>query len=192
MNSHNQLSHCLIYPHYALICVISDGAMLAIGAEDFCYPVAVYKNVDGVWETHGNPINDPSSHCQNGRNLLCRGFYHGYYVALSGNGERLVIGSIIRDVWDDAEVAVTSYQWNTTIADWGIMEEKEAILRPFFLHDTPRADWPQKCIVLSDDAVVLAVGSKLAVDVYSWNQTLSAWTLRSIDSNENESKSLVG
>jgi hypothetical protein len=34
------------------------------------------------------------------------GYYHGYYVALSGNGERLVVGSI--NTWSSSGM-VTEY-----------------------------------------------------------------------------------
>ena len=70
--------------------------MLAIGHESICFSVEVYRQVGSSWETHGNPIRDPNYYCSEDRRNLgpARGFYHGYYIALSGNGARLVIGSI--------------------------------------------------------------------------------------------------
>ncbi len=171
--------------------------MLAIGAEDLYVPVQVYKFVDGGWEKHGNGITDFNSLYR--RKLgVCRGYYNGYNIALSGSGDRLVMGSLSLwsfgglEEWDGAALDVTSYRWNAT-AGWEIIATLPQVEEPFFLNDTPRAYWPLKCIALSDDASVLAVGSKLSVDVYFWNETSSAWTPRSIDLNaETESKSLVG
>ena len=62
----------------------------------------------------------------------------------------------------------------------------------FFLFETPRAIWPQKCIAFSDDGTVLSVGSEDAINVYFWNKTASGWTPRDIDLNVTESTSLVG
>ena len=185
--------------------MISDGAMLAIGHKlSPCYSVEVYRQVGSSWETHGNPIRDPSPYCsEDQRNLgKAMGFYHGYYIALSGNGARLVIGSIefieTSDTvaeYDSADLVVHTHRWNATIESWDIVKDNDGALstpKRFFLYDTPRAIWPQKCIALSDNGAVLAVGSKLDIDVYFWNETLSGWTPRVIDLDASESKSLVG
>ena len=190
----------MIDPCNAFSHPVSDGALLAIGAQSDFFPVKVYKNIDGGWEKHGDPIN----YCQvSWRNLAAmKAFYHGYYIALSGNGERLAIGSIFYGVssatvaeYDSADLVVHTYQWNVTIKSWDIAEDKDGLLstpRPLFLFETPRAIWPQKCIAFSDDGTVLSVGSEDAINVYFWNKTVSGWTPRDIDLNVTESTSLVG
>ena len=196
-------SDCLIRflnPRDAFSRVISDGVMLAIGAKSHDFQVEVYKISDSGCEIHANPID----YFQENRRKLAIlwGYYHGYYIALSGNGARLVIGSIefvkTSDTvaeYDDADLVVHTHQWNATIESWDFVKDNDGALstaRPFFLYDTPRAIWPQKCIGLSDDGSVLAVSSKLDIDVYFWNEILSAWTPRDIDLNVTESTSLVG
>ncbi len=123
--------------------MVSDGAMLAIGAQSDCFPVEVYKKVNGGWAIHSNP-ND---YCgQDQRNLAAAaGFYHGYYISLSGNGERLVIGSIkyyeTSDTvaeYDNADLVVQTYHWNETTEIWDMVEDKDGTLstpRPLFLYE---------------------------------------------------------
>jgi hypothetical protein len=174
--------------------------MLAIGAKSRDFQVEVYKISDSGWEIHGNPID---LFQVNRRNLAaCLAYYHGYYIALSGNGARLVIGSIEFVItsgtvveYDEADLVIHTHQWNATIESWDFVKDNDGALstaRPFFLYDTPRAIWPQKCIALSDDGAVLSVGSEDAINVYFWNKTASGWTPRDIDLNVTESTSLVG
>ena len=128
----------MIDPCNAFSHPVSDGALLAIGAQSDFFPVKVYKNIDGGWEKHGDPIEDPYR-----RNLgVSKFFFYGYYIALSGNGERLAIGSIFHGVssatvaeYDSADLVVHTYQWNVTIESWDIAEDKDGLLstpRPLF------------------------------------------------------------
>jgi hypothetical protein len=58
----------------------------------------------------------------------------GYYelAKLSGNGQVvLVIGSSVvqNDNYDDAyNMIITTYKWNATIGDWGVMDDKGGLL----------------------------------------------------------------
>ncbi len=173
---------------------------MSIGAMDDAtgHEVGVYErfnNATGVgWGLHGTPVPNPDAW----RRRLALSYYqiHGYYVSLSGNGEGMAIGSLTGEFttetseeYDSAELVVRIYSFNTTSREWSSVGE-EISRRQHYLYDTPRSILPQRSLVVSHDATVVAIGSFNSVDAYSWNGT--TWASRQVDLNITESMGLVG
>jgi hypothetical protein len=193
MLSQNQASSQLL----DLTCVLSEGNRLAIeskadvwselfGSNADVLPVLVevYEYIilegEGTWQMIGNTSSPNSCPDANQSDLATKACY--YDAVLSGNGQVLVIGTSIvhNDNYDDATMAITTYVWNATIGDWGVMENEGGSMATN--HNKPHATtWQEKCIALSDDGTVLAVCSELGIAVYSWSVDNSAWMPRHID-----------
>lgn len=179
-----------------------DGNKLAISGAASCFAcetgyAAVYSRPEKgstSWELQGNPI--PAKSSQWTRHLLIDSYQmHGHYISLSGNSEGVAVGSLQGSILpsgliNDARLVTQVYRWNATAQDWSSMGQE--ITREHYVGASPRLLWPPRSIVLSDDGMVLAIGSSFSVDVFSWDADSSSWIPREVDLHVTESMGLVG
>jgi hypothetical protein len=176
-----------------LTCALSDGNRLAVGLdydsdgffENQVKKIKVYElsfqQPTPEWKLIGNIPHT------NQRGLLTKfaDFYHD--AVLSGNGQVLAMGaSKVSESYKSlySTKIITTYKWNSTDewdsteGYWAVMDDKGGLL--YKTQESPCTPGLQKCIAFSDDGTVLAVSSKLGVEVYSWKANKSAWIPRDI------------
>jgi len=194
----------------ASVAISSDGRTVAIGSAKFETPVEVYDRYGndvqdfvgyqfGYDDDYFSGINAESSQWTLRLNATVPltsapwkraaiSFeYEGYYVSLSGKGDKVAIGTIVgtqysNDFGDQqGDLVVDVYQWNAP--EW-IRLGQAIRTRHFRYSDSIRFIWPLKSLALSSDGLILAIGSRVSTDVYAWDDVASDWIPRENKTND--------